>query len=209
MSKNPFLVLGITENATQAEAEAAYRKLKDKYRLDMHQEGDRGRIAADKLSEVEEAYRDVSVLFESKVNYDGNVYSTIEQFIKANKYDDAQRALDGISERGAEWHYFQSAIYYKKGWLMEARSQLRLAVSIDPKNEKYVKSLEKLEDKLNNRGSSSNQDTTSNTTRNAGAGYQRSYQNATSGDEAADNCCACCQGLICANCLCDCLQCCR
>lgn len=206
MSKNPFLVLGVSENATQAEIESAYRRLKDKYRLDMHHEGERGRDAANKLSEVEAAYNEVKELLESRVNYDGNIFSTVDQYIKNNKYEEAQRALDGISERGAEWHYYQSAIYYKKGWLMEARSQLRLAVSMDPKNEKYVKSLEKLEDKLNNRGSTGSQETAGNP---SGAGYQRSYRQMNSSDEAADNCCACCQGLICANCLCDCLQCCR
>lgn len=207
MSKNPFLILGISENATQAEVEAAYLKLRDKHRLDMHQEGERGREAANKLSEIEEAYREITALFESKINFDGNIFSTIEQLIKANKYDEAQDALDKISERGAEWHYFQSAIFYKKGWIMESRSQLKLAVSMDPKNEKYVKSLEKLEAKLNNRdGTSSSGGARAD---QAGAGYHRSYQNTVPGDEAADSCCACCQGLVCANCLCDCLQCCR
>ncbi len=208
MSKNSFLILGLSENATQAEAEAAYRKLRDKYRLDMHQEGERGRFAANKLSEIEAAYAEVKELFDSKISYDGNVYSTIEQYVKSNKYDEAQKALDGISERGAEWHYYQSAIYYKKGWLMESRSQLKLAVSMDPKNDKYVNALNKLEDRLNNRtstpgtqGAQSNQQS---------GGYNRSYQSDAAGrDTSGDECCACCQGLICANCLCDCLQCCR
>ncbi len=206
MSKNPFLILGISETATQAEAEAAYRKLRDKHRLDMHQEGERGREAANKLSEVEDAYREITAIFESKINFDGNIFSTIEQLIKANKYDEAQHTLDNISERGAEWHYFQSAIFYKKGWIMESRSQLKLAVSMDPKNEKYLRSLEKLEAKLSNRGSSGN---LGGARADAGAGYHRSYQNTAPGSEAADSCCACCQGLMCANCLCDCLQCCR
>lgn len=201
MSENPFLVLGLTRDATQAEVEEAYIRLRDKYRLDMHQEGDMGRYAAERLSEVEKAYSEIKTLFEAKINYDGNIYSTIEQFIKNNKYDEAQNALDKISERGAEWHYYQSAIYYKKGWLTEARSQLKLAVSMDPDNEKYANAYRKLDDKLNNRTRAEYQQNMNN-------GYQRSYQqNAGYRDETADSCCACCQGLLCANCLCDCLRC--
>ncbi|NCA67168.1 MAG: hypothetical protein EOM87_03785 [Clostridia bacterium] len=208
MSKSPFLVLGISDNATQAEVETAYRKLRDKYRLDMHQEGEKGKFAANKLSEVETAYKAVKVILDSKVNYDGNIYSTIEQLVKANNFEEAQKTLDGISERGAEWHYYQSAIYYKKGWLMEARSQLNLAVTMDPRNDKYVNALQKLEDKLSNRGSAESAQQ-SGSAQGAKSGYQRSYQSSATRDDTSDNCCACCQGLICANCLCDCMQCCR
>lgn len=204
MSKNPFLVLGIKEDATQAEIELAYRAMRDRYRLDMHQEGERGKIAAKNLSEVEDAYREINQIIESKVSYDGNIYTTIEQLIKNGRYEEAQNTLDGVSERGAEWHYYQSAIYYKKGWLMEARSQLRLAVTMDPKNEKYLNALNKLDDKLNNRTQGAHKTGPDPQQ----GGYHRSYQNQAYRDESSDTCCACCQGLLCANCLCDCMRCC-
>lgn len=205
MSKNPFLVLGISEDASKAEVDSAYIRLRDKYRLDMHQVGDRGKTAAKQLSEVEDAYREISSLFEEKISYDGNIYNVIEQLIKKGKLDEAQSTLDEVSERGAEWHYFQSAIYYKKSWLMEAQSQLKLAMNMDPKNEKYANSYNKLESKLNERAQASG-------TRTPGAnqrsGYHRSYQDPVYRDESSDTCCACCQGLMCANCLCDCMRCC-
>ena len=57
MPKDPFLILGVSSDATQAEIDSAYNTLRDKYRLDMHLEGERGRDAARKLTELEDAYR--------------------------------------------------------------------------------------------------------------------------------------------------------
>ncbi len=206
MSKNPFLILGVTQDSSKAEVDSAYIRLRDKYRLDMHQEGERGKTAAKNLSEVEDAYREITSFFEEKVSYDGNVYTTVERLIKAGQYDSAQSTLDSISERGAEWHYLQSAIFYKKGWLMEALSQLKLAASMDPKNEKYKTALTKLEDKLNEKNHFDSK--TSARTNARGGGYHRSYHDQAYRDESSDTCCACCQGLMCANCLCDCMRCC-
>lgn len=50
---NPYKVLGVSENATEAEISAAYKKLAKKYHPDLHP-GDE--VAAAKMREVNEAY---------------------------------------------------------------------------------------------------------------------------------------------------------
>jgi len=218
MSRDPFLVLGISHDATQAEAESAYHTLRDKYRLDMHQEGERGKKAAEALTELDEAYRQVLDIIDNNVGIDGNVYTQIEQYLKENKYDEAQGLLDNVSERGAEWHYLQAALFYKKGWLIEARSQLQMACSMDPANQKYSNALNKMENRGNNNttnNTSNNGQNYNNPNQNYGPipddeqqnGYNRSYGEYEKRRQADDTACAFCQGLMCANLCCNCLRC--
>lgn len=224
MSKNPYEILGVPANASRQEVDEAYFNLRSKYRLDMHSEGDKGKRAAEALNEVELAYRDILVNFsESDTPNPQNTYSdnfyqepvssepevrdsqtfaAVDAFIREKNYGAAQKALDNISERSAEWHFYQSAIYYKQGWVNESKSQLELACNMDPSNAKYRNSLNKLNEKINSRN------VTNQTYQNAGNGYHRSYSQSDYDARATeDTCCRTCQTLICINCLCDC--CCR
>ena len=58
MHKDPFVVLGVGKDATQAEVKEAYERLRDEYRMAIHVEGEEGKKAAKKLSELEDAYRE-------------------------------------------------------------------------------------------------------------------------------------------------------
>ncbi len=210
MSKDPFLVLGISQDATQVEAEAAYNNLREKYRLDMHQEGARGKAAAEALTDLDEAYRQVLDIMEQRVSFDGSVFGQIEQYIKENRYEEAQGLLDNVSERNAEWHYLQSALYYKKGWLAESRSQLKMACSMEPSNQKYKNALNKLENKTGGGAPHSNTATDNGNGaqyQQQNNGYNRSYTEYENRRRSDDTACAFCQGLICADLCCDCMRC--
>lgn len=228
MSKNPYEILGVPANASRQEVDEAYFNLRSKYRLDMHSEGDKGKRAAEALNEVELAYRDILTNFsDSQANQniyassqnvssenqyasissepeiqDDQTFASVDAFIREKNFGAAQKALDNISERSAEWHFYQSAIYYKQGWVNESKSQLELACNMDPSNVKYRNSLNKLNEKINSRNVSHQ------TYQNSGGGYQRSYSQSDYDARATeDTCCRTCQTLICINCLCDC--CCR
>lgn len=225
MSKNPYEILGVPQSASRQEVEEAYFNLRSKYRLDMHSEGEKGKRAAEALNEVELAYRDILLGFsESDTPNPANTYADtyyqdnsvssepeiqddqtfviVEKFIREKNYGAAQKALDNISERSAEWHFYQSAIYYKQGWVNESKSQLELAYNMDPTNPKYKNSLEKLNQKI------SSKNVTNQTYNNGGNGFNRSYnQSDYDARSTEDTCCRACQAAICVNCLCDC--CCR
>lgn len=71
-------------------------------------------------------------------------YRSVEEQIKANNLVEAQKLLDEMDERTAEWHYLQSIVYYKKNWYLEAKKQLSFALNMEPNNPKYKSSMEKL-----------------------------------------------------------------
>ncbi|MBO4472521.1 MAG: hypothetical protein J5765_01795 [Clostridia bacterium] len=202
MHKDPFVVLGVDKDATQAEVREAYERLRDEYRMAIHVEGDEGKRAAKKLSELEDAYREAMERLSSGTEIKG-VYAHVAELLRRKDFDGAQTALDKVSERDAEWHYFQSAVYHGKGWNYEAKAQLDMAINMDPDNRKYRDTLERMksheQDSFGNGGSA----------QNAGAtgGRPRSYdsyeemQGRRRGATAGD----CCASLICADCCCECM----
>ena len=67
-----------------------------------------------------------------------------DTLIKEKKFDDAQRVLDNISDRNAEWHYLQARVYYNREWIAECKKHLEIAIASDPTNEKYKNTLDKI-----------------------------------------------------------------
>lgn len=75
---------------------------------------------------------------------ESDALSYADSLIKEKKFDDAQRVLDNVSDRNAEWHYLQSRIYYNRDWISECKKHLEIAVNTSPDNEKYKRTLDKL-----------------------------------------------------------------
>ncbi|HCJ01937.1 MAG TPA: hypothetical protein DHV31_03480 [Clostridiales bacterium] len=194
MFKNPFVVLGLDKNATQAEVQEAYERLREEYRAAIHNEGDEGKKAAKKLSELETAYREAMDILSGGSEIKG-VYTVVADHLKSRNFDAAQAALDQVSERDAEWHYYQSAVYHGKGWNYEAKAQLDMAINMDPDNQKYKDTLDRMKNHEQGGGE------------RASAERQRSYdtyenmQQNGRGASASD----CCASLICADCCCECM----
>ena len=144
--ESKYSILGLTENATDAEIDEAYKKLRNKYLEERFLEGELGNSAAKKLTKIEEAYSEIILERKNKSNDSGEKmsYSEIENFIKHGQIDKAQAGLDEISERDAEWHYLQAVVFYKKNWVNESKKQLEIAVNMDPFETKYSEALSKI-----------------------------------------------------------------
>ena len=198
MHKDPFIVLGIEKTATQAEVQEAYETLRESYRVKIHIEGDEGKKAAKKLSEIEDAYREAMERL-SRGSEVKDVYTHVAELLKSNDLDGAQAALDNVSDRGAEWHYYQSAVYHAKGWNYEAKAQLEMAINMDPENKKYQETLERMK-KHEAGGASAEGGPTS-----SAGGQQRSYQAYDEGYSRRQGAADCCTTLICADCCCECM----
>ena len=198
-----YKILGISENATDAEVESAYLALKNKYSKDRFLEGDAGNEAAKMLTKVEEAYREIksSRVFSSKET-SGVDFSQVESCLKNNEINKAQDLLDNISERNAEWHYLQSVVFYKKNWYNECKKQLEIAVEMDRSNPKYKDALHKLNERLAFQESQF---------RSGNANYNASSSESNGGAQMGGNGCAsfvdCCTTWCCINMLCN--GCCR
>lgn len=145
---NPYEILGIAENATPQEIEEKHLQLREKYQKDRFLPGEAGEEASEKLQQIEVAYRDILLAKEeSKQTQDFKEeedYSEIQQMIMNNRLDDAQTKLDNRVTRDAEWHYIQSILFYKRNWFLESKKQLELACQMEPDNQRYKQSLEKL-----------------------------------------------------------------
>lgn len=148
MDYNAYEILGLSHLASREQIDQRYQELRAKYQKDRFLEGDAGEEAAENLQKIEVAYRDILFALEEKQQQEQTQqptdYATVEQLIKDNNLDKAQEMLDNVIIRDAEWHYLQSVLFYKRNWFLESKKQLEMATKLDPSNERYQRSLEKL-----------------------------------------------------------------
>ena len=146
-----YKILNVESNCTDEELEKAYNTLKNKYKEERFLEGEMGNKAAKNLTELENAYAEI-VNERKSVKMDGDKkvqdFSSVEDLIRKGDIAGAQRLLDDIIDRSAEWHYLQSVIFYKKNWSNESKKQLEIAMNMDPKNNKYANAYVKLKEKM-------------------------------------------------------------
>lgn len=210
MQKNPYLVLGLDENCTFAELDDAYKSLSTKYKEDRFLEGEAGFNATKKLEELDLAYEECKRLMQEKATYESadSIYKKVGDLIKSGNIDEAQQKLDIVEYRDAEWHYYQSIIYYKKSWFEDSKKQLEIAVSLDPDNQKYKQALSNLVEDM----------AKSNPYQNPNAQNQAGYNNPNYNQQrggyvppqnnAARNSQACCDTCCALACLDSCCECC-
>ena len=202
-----YEVLGVTEDASLEEIKSAYETLKNKYMDERFLEGEAGNIAAKKLTEVENAYREILSYKEQNGGKDeGSLFNEIEGLIKNGDLYNAQAKLDSFDERGAEWHYYQSVIFFKKNWVNESKKQLEIAIQMDPNNDKYKNALNKLNERVN-QTANPNWNKSGNAYNYNNQGETKQYTNETQ-QLGGDSCLGwCCDMLICnmlLNCCCNC-----
>ena len=143
---NLYKIFGLTETATDEELQAAYERLRAQYREDRWLEGEAGNEAAKKLTELENAYRELTEerKRQSKNTTGADAFEEISRLIKEGDVNGAQAILDDFNERNAEWHYLQAVVFYKKGWMNDSKKQLEIAMQMDGDNVKYREAYGKL-----------------------------------------------------------------
>ena len=149
MNKKNLELFGLSEGATKEELDAAYSALRAKYLEERFMDGEVGNNAATMLTRIETAYSDLLREFsESATTSEGGSFTRVEELINQGNYTDAQRELDSFNERGGRWHYLQSVLFYRKGWINESKKQLEIAMQLEPENDKYKDTYKKLNDKI-------------------------------------------------------------
>ena len=192
--KDPYEVLGISKGASQEEIKKAYRKLAKKYHPDNYANNPLSDLAEEKFKEINEAYEQLmngagSGSYQSaSSSYQGEGgsgnFARIRNLIQMGQLDEAERQLDQIGTRSAEWFFLKGSLFMRRGWHQQGLNFIQQAVNMDPANPEYRAA-------LNNYVSRTQQ------YRNVGYGMGR-----TPGGASA---CDCCQGLICADCCCECM----
>ena len=109
MARDPFDVLGLSRNCTQAQAQERYVELRERYKKDRFLEGEEGNIAAKRLQEIEDAYSAVLDVLSETYTFEGTEdnYAKVAAAVKNGNLQEAQSVLDGISARDGEWHYYR------------------------------------------------------------------------------------------------------
>ena len=203
MDKN-YIILNCTPQSTNEEITASYESLKKKYSAERFEVGEVGNNAARKLTELENAYREVmeSRAGSSNNNTSNADFSSVKANIASGNYTKAQELLDDIIDRNAEWHYLQSVLFYKKNWLNESRKQLEIAVKMAPNVDKYRVELEKLNATINGYNQSSDWNRSGSGNYQGQGQYNEPRQ--MGGTGCFDYCCQliACNALL--NCCCNC-----
>ena len=184
---NPYEYLGLNRNATEQQVMDAYRSIAASIQNSTGTDEEK----TNRMNELNEAYdfvlneiRGTGTYYNNSNSYNqsSSQFFDVRQRINNGRIDDAETILDGIPNnmRSAEWHYLKGMIHQRRGWLNEAYRCYQTACRMDPSNSEYAAAFNSM-----------------NT--NANGGYR------TSRHSSDCDTCDICQGLICADCCCECM----
>ena len=157
---DPYKVLGVSPDASDEEVKKAYREMAKKYHPDNYQNNPLADLAQEKMKEINEAYDTITKMRAgggtgqrqtsgssgtggySSGGYSGSaLYNQVRNAINSGDLGLAERLLNSAPSRDAEWNFLMGSLYYKKGWLDDARSFFQRAVNMDPGNGEYRQAL--------------------------------------------------------------------
>lgn len=207
MLKDYYDILGVSEYATDREISEAYFALRKKYLEERFSEGEKGNEAAKKLTQIDNAYEEIKRFRSERADGgDLSLLKQVDEALKAGDLSKAQTLLDSFDQRGAEWHYLQSVVFYKKTWMNECKKQLEIAMALDENNKKYKDTYNRLLEKMN---ASAQQQNNNQSWNSSGSGNPNDNrvpdfdEPQMGGDSCVDFCCRMAICNMCLNCCCN------
>lgn len=192
---DPYSVLGVSRNASDAEIKKAYRELARKYHPDNYHDNPLSDLAQDKMKEVNEAYNSILRMrggggsggFASGGATSGGSSDgmRVRSAIQSGDFAYAEQLLNAFPARNAEWNFLMGALCYSKGWLDDARGYFQTAHNMEPNNFEYRQAVTRM---------------------NQGGQPYRSYGYGRPGGTRQGGCdaCDCCMAMLCLNMCCRC-----
>lgn len=189
--RDPYEVLGVSKNATPEEIKSAYKKLAKQYHPDRYVGNPLSDLAAEKFKEINEAYETLTngsynpSSYSSSGSYSNSytgmgTFAQVRNYINMRNFTEAERMLDNMTDRNAEWFYLKGVVCLGRGWHTQGVNFVRQAVNMDPANAEYRRTLNSIENQT------------------------RQYREVGAGMNDATMC-NCCSNLLCADCCCECM----
>lgn len=189
--KDPYKILGLNKGASKEEIREAYRKLARKYHPDQYANNPLSDLAEEKMKEINWAYnylmneapdRERGGGSNGYQYYSDSKYYQVRDLINRNRLMEAERILDNIGSRDAEWFFLKGIIYMRRGWYDQGYQHISRAVEMEPGNEEYRTTLNNMV-------------------------YQASSYRMAGREMEGDSCDACdvCTCLLCSDCCCECM----
>ena len=154
--RDPYSVLGVSQNASDDEVKKAYRELARKYHPDNYQNNPLADLAEEKMKEINEAYDTICKQRAggssgNSGSYTGGyqrsygsrdpVYSRVRNLINAGDLENAEQMLSQAGRKDGEWYFLSGSIAYRRGWLDEAMQNYSIACQMEPNNAEYRQAL--------------------------------------------------------------------
>lgn len=157
MHEDPYQVLGVSRDASDEEIKKAYRRLAKKYHPDLNP-GDEE--AARQMQRVNAAYEQITNPEKSNPQYGGydpfrgstgeqtdtqRYEQAAWQYIRFRRYQEALNTLNNIPQRNARWYYLSALANNGLGNQVTALEHIKRAVSMEPSNLEYIRTMQAME----------------------------------------------------------------
>ena len=165
---DPYSVLGVSRDASDEEIKKAYRRLSRKYHPDANINNPNKAQAEEKFKEVQQAYDQIMKEREygssSYGGYNGGGFGgfggqsaagyqdeesirrqAASNYIQSGYYQEAMNVLSSLKQRNGQWYYLSSIANMGLGNNMNALSDIREAVRLEPDNMQYRMMLQRME----------------------------------------------------------------
>jgi DnaJ-class molecular chaperone len=188
--RDPYQCLGVSRDASDEEIKKAYREMAKKYHPDNYANTEFADIAGEKMKEINEAYDRIleeragktsSSSYGSSSQSSGE-FARIRTLISSGRINEAEVILDGMADRGAQWHYLKGMCEMYRRNYHAAASFFQVAYQKEPGNPEYAAMYQRFQ------------------------GAQHNYGTFGPGGQTREcDTCDICTGLMCADCMCECL----
>ena len=170
---DPYKVLNVSRDATDAEIKKAYLALARKYHPDNYHERPLADLAQEKMKEINGAYEQITKersgrgSSASSYGYGGgyggygyggyggstagqayqgaSIFQQVRIAINQGDFSRAEGLLNAIDDHNGEWNFLKGTICLRRGWLDEAKRYFQTACQMDPGNQEYRNALNYME----------------------------------------------------------------
>ena len=170
MMEDPYKILGVSPGASDEEIKRAYRALAKKYHPDRNPNDAE---AAKKMQQINAAYEQIkNPSAQQSQGYGGysqydpfgfggfggyqqrsytdsdsgdNYQKAAMNYIRFGRYREALNALENSTQRDARWYYLSALANDGLGNQVTALEHIRRAVSMEPDNQEYIDTLNRIE----------------------------------------------------------------